>query len=55
MAMVDGEEVRLFDICNKPMAPDNENCNIQSILNFWQNDEEKLRESGAEHANRCMG
>lgn len=55
MATVDEQEVRLFDICNKPMAPDNENCNIQSILNFWQNDESELNGSSVEHAKHCMG
>ncbi|MPC37079.1 Niemann-Pick C1 protein [Portunus trituberculatus] len=54
VATVGEQEVRLFDICNKPMAPDNENCNIQSILNFWQNSEGKLKKSSEEHAKKCM-
>lgn len=54
-AEVDGETVTLYDICNKPMAPDNLNCNIQSILNFWQNDETVLNSSDIHHAKSCIG
>lgn len=54
-AEVDGKTVRLFDICNKPLAPDNENCNIQSVLNFWQNSEEKLLKSNPLEAKSCIG
>ena len=50
------EEVRLKHICNKPLAPDNMNCNIQSVLNYWQNDESKLHASDAAmHAQKCIG
>ena len=53
---VEGENYKLFDICNKPMAPDNVNCVIQSLVNFWQNDEQKLMESDVpEHAQKCIG
>lgn len=37
------------------MAPDNLNCNIQSILNFWQNDETVLNSSDIHHAKSCIG
>ena len=30
-------EVTLEDICYKPLAPDNTNCTINSILNYFQN------------------
>ena len=29
---------RLSDICNKPLSPDNNNCNIQSVWAYWQDD-----------------
>ena len=32
------ENVTLSDICFKPLTPDNENCTIQSIFEYWQND-----------------
>ena len=31
-------EVTLEDICYKPLDPDNTNCTIISILNYFQND-----------------
>lgn len=49
------EMVQLKDICNKPLAPDNNNCNIQSILNFWQNNETTFNNSDPEHAKKCVG
>ncbi|KAK7065979.1 NPC intracellular cholesterol transporter 1, partial [Halocaridina rubra] len=54
-AEVEGKTVHLTDICNKPLAPDNMNCNIQSILNFWQNDEKTLNNSDRLHAKSCIG
>lgn len=35
--------VTLNDICFAPLSPDNTNCTVQSALNFWQNDEARLR------------
>jgi len=32
------EFVSLSDICFKPLSPDNTNCTIQSIFEYWQND-----------------
>ncbi|XP_042239524.1 NPC intracellular cholesterol transporter 1-like [Homarus americanus] len=55
VAEVNEKSVYLFDICNKPLAPDNNNCNIQSILNFWQNDEAVFNKSNEQHANLCIG
>jgi hypothetical protein len=37
-----GENVTLQDICFQPLAPDNTECTIQSILEYWQNDHDKL-------------
>ncbi|RNA21587.1 Niemann-Pick C1, partial [Brachionus plicatilis] len=34
--------VKLKDICFAPLKPDNSNCTIQSILNYWQNDPDLL-------------
>lgn len=34
--------VTLNDICYKPLAPDNTNCTVLSVLNYFQNDMEKL-------------
>ena len=30
--------VTLSDICLQPLAPDNTNCTIYSVLNYFQND-----------------
>lgn len=32
--------ITLKDICFKPLHPDNDNCTIQSIFNYFQNDDE---------------
>ena len=42
--MADGkkEYITLNDICFKPLLPDNANCTIQSVLNYFQNDYVKL-------------
>ena len=39
-----GSDVRvtLNDICFQPLAPDNTNCTIYSILNYFQNDYDLL-------------
>ena len=34
--------VTLEDICFSPLSPDNPNCTIQSILNYYQNDQANL-------------
>lgn len=34
--------IKLEDICFAPLKPDNSNCTIQSILNYWQNDHDSL-------------
>lgn len=39
------EPVTLEDICFAPLDPDNKNCTIQSILNYWQNDEANLEKT----------
>ena len=36
------EEVGLKDICFQPLYPDNQECVIQSIFEYWQNSEERL-------------
>ncbi|XP_071542748.1 NPC intracellular cholesterol transporter 1-like [Panulirus ornatus] len=40
-----GEKVNLTDVCVKPLAPQEDHCLIQSILNYWQNDPDLLEES----------
>lgn len=35
--------VSLHDICFAPLSPDNTNCTIQTIFNYWQNNEQLLR------------
>ncbi|CAF3904880.1 unnamed protein product, partial [Rotaria magnacalcarata] len=37
--------VQLSDICFKPLAPDNENCTVFSILQYYQNSKDKLNTS----------
>ncbi|XP_077969319.1 NPC1-like intracellular cholesterol transporter 1 [Styela clava] len=34
--------ITLKDICFKPLEPDNNNCTIMSILNYWQNDPNEM-------------
>lgn len=34
--------VTLEDICFQPLQPDNKNCAIQSLFQYWQNDEKKI-------------
>ena len=36
------EKVTIDDICFKPLEPDNTNCTIQSVFNYFQNSFEKL-------------
>ena len=40
-----GTNVTLSDICFKPLSPDNNNCTIQSVLNYFQNNFTKLNYS----------
>ncbi|RXG72798.1 Niemann-Pick C1 protein [Armadillidium vulgare] len=54
-ADVMGEKVFLDDICNKPLAPDNTNCNIQSLINIWQNSEAVFNSSRKfSHIKTCL-
>ncbi|KAK7086016.1 NPC intracellular cholesterol transporter 1, partial [Halocaridina rubra] len=41
-AKVNSEDVVLENICFKPLSPANNNCTIQSVLNYFQNDETNL-------------
>jgi len=34
----DGRKITLQDICYKPLHPDNKNCAVMSIFNYFQND-----------------
>lgn len=57
--------ITLEDICFQPMQPDNKNCTIQSLFQYWQNNEAKLlndiRDSSENHfmlfthLDDCMG
>ncbi|KHN80510.1 Niemann-Pick C1 protein [Toxocara canis] len=40
----DGTSITLRDVCLKPMAPDNCNCTIMSVLNYFQNEMSLLDE-----------
>jgi Niemann-Pick C1 protein len=35
-ATYENETVTLEDICFKPLAPDNNKCSTQSVLEYWQ-------------------
>ncbi|ROT85637.1 putative Niemann-Pick C1 protein isoform X4 [Penaeus vannamei] len=37
------ENVTLRDVCIKPLAPQEDDCLIQSVVNYWQNDPEELQ------------
>ncbi|CAF4231353.1 unnamed protein product [Rotaria sp. Silwood2] len=39
------QTVTLSDICLKPLAPDNENCTVFSVLQYYQNSMENLNKS----------
>ena len=39
------ETVSLTDICLKPLAPDNENCTVFSLLQYYQNSRDNLNKS----------
>lgn len=41
-AEVDGKNVTLKDICSKPLAPQNEDCALMSVLNYFQNNKTLL-------------
>ncbi|KAK3857102.1 hypothetical protein Pcinc_036625 [Petrolisthes cinctipes] len=45
MGELDGREVPLKEVCEKPLAPQHEECLIQSVLNYWQNDMDTLNTS----------
>ena len=32
----------LFSVCNKPLSPEINECNIQNVLAYWQDNEELL-------------
>ncbi|VDK19026.1 unnamed protein product, partial [Anisakis simplex] len=40
----DGTSIGIRDVCFKPMAPDNMNCAIMSVLNYFQNERHLLDE-----------
>ena len=41
-----------MQVCNKPLAPEIEECNIQNVLAYWQDSEQLLdREEGEEDGN----
>jgi Niemann-Pick C1 protein len=35
-ATYENETVTLEDVCFKPLAPDNNKCSTQSVLEYWQ-------------------
>lgn len=34
--------VTLGDVCDTPLGPENKDCDVRSVLNYWQNQEERL-------------
>jgi Niemann-Pick C1 protein len=36
-------QIKLEDICLQPLSPENKNCAIQSIFQYWQNDDDLIR------------
>ena len=42
LAVYNDETIRFEDICFQPMAPDNRNCTVMSLLNYFQNDNDAL-------------
>ena len=47
--------VGLEDICYKPLSPDNNNCTIMSITQYWQNDHKKIDECKTDASETCGG
>lgn len=43
---VDDKDVYLEDICFTPLSPVNNNCTIQSVVNYFQNNEDNLNLTG---------
>jgi hypothetical protein len=35
-------QIKLEDICLQPLSPENKNCAIQSIFQYWQNDDSQI-------------
>ncbi|XP_072168753.1 NPC intracellular cholesterol transporter 1-like [Diadema setosum] len=48
VAYYDGIPVTLQDVCNKPLAPDVDNCLIQSVLQWYGNSYEQLNRVASE-------
>jgi Niemann-Pick C1 protein len=53
------KKIKLRDICFQPLEPDNLNCATQSVFQYWQNDETRIRESLSDgsflyHLDSCM-
>ena len=40
--------IHLSDVCLKPLAPDNENCTVFSILQYYQNSKDNLNKSSGD-------
>ena len=36
------QKYNLKKVCNKPLSPEINECNIQNVLAYWQDDEELL-------------
>ncbi|XP_071854807.1 NPC intracellular cholesterol transporter 1-like isoform X2 [Apostichopus japonicus] len=34
--------VTLGDVCDTPLGPENKDCDVRSVLNYWQNQQERL-------------
>ena len=46
-----------FQVCNKPLDPEDDSCNIQNIWAYWQDDEANFLTEGQEylsHALKCF-
>lgn len=42
VGVYNGKNISLSDICNKPLSPDNNNCLVQSLLGWFQDNDTLL-------------
>ena len=42
-----GNQIKgLKDVCHQPLAPEKDECNIQNIWSYWQDDIEEFKKNG---------
>ncbi|KAI0983277.1 hypothetical protein GJ496_010416 [Pomphorhynchus laevis] len=53
-AVKDGEFIRLSDVCFVPLSPENPNCAVQDVAQYFQNDKNKIMQnSWMDHLLKC--